>query len=254
MKKLLLMAAGVAALTFTACKKDDSVQNNPGNGGASKLLKKVTKTENGQTTIYNLVYDANKRLTSYRSTDNSEQMAFTYDGAGNVVKVEESDSEFKNIYAYTYNGDVPVSASFKSWEKTAGEPDALVEDDILTYTVANAQVTNIKLKTVDDEETNFLISYANGNLTKVEMSGTSLFTASFVYGIKKSPYPKLSKYVLDQAGFSLQFFAKNELLSATYDFPGTEADVNITTQYTYDATGYPLTSNDGETLLKFEYE
>ena len=248
------MAAGVAALTFTACKKDDSVQNNPGNGGASKILKKITKTENGQTTIYNLTYDANKRLTSYTSTDNTEKMSFTYDAAGNVSQVEESDNEFKNIYAYTYNGDVPVSATFKSWQKTGGEPDALIEDDILTYTVANGQVTTIKLKTADDEETDFLLSYTNGNLTKVEMSGISLFSASFVYGNKKSPYPKLSKYVLDQAGFSLQFFAKNELLTASYDFPGTEADMNITAQYTYDAAGYPLTSNDGETQLKFEYE
>jgi YD repeat-containing protein len=250
------MAAGVAALTFTACKKDDdSTNNNPGNGGAAKLLKKLTKTEDGKTTVYNFTYDASKRLTSYKSTDNTEQTLFTYDGAGNVTKVEQTEDDFKNIYTYTYNNGVPVSATFKSWQKHAGEPDELVEDDILTYTLENDQVTNIHLNmTQYAQEVDFKLSYTNGNLTKVETIGSEIYTATFVYGNKKAPFPKLSKYVLDQAGFSIQFFAKNELLSATYDFMGTELDKTITTQYTYDGAGYPLTSNDGETLLQFEYQ
>ena len=45
MKKFFVLAAGAAALTFTACKKDESTPNNPNNGGTAKLLKKVTKTE-----------------------------------------------------------------------------------------------------------------------------------------------------------------------------------------------------------------
>ena len=249
------MAAGVAALTFTACKKDDSTNNNSGNGGSAKLLKKLTKTEDGETTVYNFTYDASKRLTSYKSTDNSEQILFTYDGAGNITKVEETEDDIKNVYTYTYHNGIPVSATFKSWQKQAGGPDELVEDDILTYTLENDQVTNIHLNmTQYAEELDFKLSYTNGNLTKVETKGSDIYTATFVYGNKKAPFPKLSKYILDQAGFSIQFFAKNELLSATYDFMGTELDKTITTQYTYDGAGFPLTSNDGETLLQFEYE
>jgi YD repeat-containing protein len=255
MKKILFMAAGIAALTFTSCKKDDSVENNPGNGNTTKLLKKITKTENGETTVYNFTYDANKRLTSYKSNDNVEQVVFTYDGAGNIIRVEETEEGFKNIYAYTYNNGIPVSATFKSWERTAGEPDDLIEDDILTYTVENGVVSNIHLYMgIYDEETDFELSYTNGNLTGVESTGTYPYSATFTYGNKKTAFPKLSNYVLDQAGFSLQFFAKNEVLSATFDFPGTELDNTITTQYSYDAAGFPLSSNDGETLLQFEYQ
>ena len=241
---------------FTACKKDDTDKPNPGNGsGNTKVLKKLTKTEDGQTTVYNFTYDANGRLTSYKSTDNTEQLVFTYDGSGNVVKVEEDDADFKVVYTYTYNNGKPVSGTFKSWEKNGTALGDLIEDDILTYTLENDLVTKIHLNmTQDGEEVDFKLSYTNGNLTKVETVGSDFYSAAFVYGTKKAPFPKLSKYVLDHAGFSLQFFAKNEMLSATYDFPGTLLDRTITTQYTYDAAGYPLTANDGETQFKFEYQ
>jgi hypothetical protein len=52
----------------------------------------------------------------------------------------------------------------------------------------------------------------------------------------------------------MQFHAKNEVLTAIYDFPGTQFDNTITTKYTYDGNGYPLTSDDGETQLKYEYQ
>ena len=254
------MAAAFAALTFTACKKDDAEPNNPGGGtggggSTSKILKKLTKTENNQTTVYTFTYDANKRLTSYKSDDNVEEVVFTYDAGGNIVKVEERDAEFKNVYAYTYNNGVPASGTFKSWQITAGEPDDLIEDDVLTYTFENNQVKNIHLEMLQDEaQMDFALTYTNGNLTKVQSVGNDFYSATFTYGTKKSPFPNLSKYVLDQAGFSLQFFAKNELTSVAYDFPGTELDRGIVTQYTYDAAGWPLTSNDGETLLKYEYQ
>ena len=95
----MLFIAAAAALTFTACKKDDSVDN-PG-GETSKLLKKITKTEDDVTVVYNLVYDGNKRLTSITSSDNLEKTLISYDAAGNIVKVEETEADFKNIYTYT---------------------------------------------------------------------------------------------------------------------------------------------------------
>ena len=183
MKKMLFIAAA-AALTFTACKKDDSVDN-PG-GETSKLLKKITKTEDDVTVVYNLVYDGNRRLTSITSSDNLEKTLISYDAAGNIVKVEETEADFKNIYTYTYANNIPVSATFKSWELTAGEPDDLIENDILTYTVQNDQVTNIHLEmTMHEEEADFKLSYTNGNLTKIETVDSDLYTATFVYGNKK---------------------------------------------------------------------
>ena len=63
----------------------------------------------------------------------------------------------------------------------------------------------------------------------------------------------MSKFVLDLS-FSLAFAAKNELITTVIDFPGTQFDQTVTNQYTYDTNGYPLTSNNGQTLLTFEYQ
>lgn len=258
MKKFFLLAGMLSALVFTSCKKDkdDNNGNGGGNNPATKLIKKMTETENGVTRIYNFTYDNAKRLIGFASTDGEEATTFSYDAAGNLIKVESLEEGFKNIYTYTYNNGIPVSGTYKSWQKHGSEPDALIEDDELTYTVANGQVTKIKLYMKQmDIELNMDLTYTNGNLSKVETEPGSAHTykAAFVFGNKKSPFPQLSKYVLDQAGFSLLFCSKNELITAGYDFSGTGYDYT-THQYTYDASGYPLTSNDGEVQLKYEYQ
>ena len=259
MKKVFLLAGALTALVFTSCKKDKDDDNNNGGGNnpATKLIKKMTETENGVTTVYNFTYDNAKKLTGFASTDGKESTTFTYDAAGNVIKVESIEDEFKNVYTYTYTNGVPVSGTLKTWEKNGSEPDELIEDDELTYTVSNGQVTKLKLYMKQaDEELTMDFTYANGNLSKVETAQNSIFPykATFVFGTKKSPFPQISKYVLDQAGFSLFFSSKNELVTAAYDFPGTDLDKTTTTTYTYDASGYPLTSNDGQVQLKYEYQ
>jgi YD repeat-containing protein len=254
MKILVLLTGMLAVLGFSACKKENS-QQTPGGGSSAKRLKKITKTENNETIVYNFIYDGNQRLTAIRSTDNKEVTLFTYDDAGNLTGVQETEADFKNKYSFTYQNGIPVSGTFKSWELTAGEPDGLVEDDVLTYTLSGGQVSKIHLDmTLEGEEMDFNLSYTNGNLTKAESVGAEVYKAVFTYGNKKPLFPTLSKYVLDQAGFTLQFFAKNELLSASYDFPGTFLDKTVVNQYTYDAGGYALTSNDGETQMQFVYE
>jgi len=254
MKKKFLSAIVLAALTFVSCKKDKAVTVTPDPGTPVKLLTKLTKKENNVTTIYNFFYDTDKRLTSYKSTDNKTGVTFTYDGNSNLIKVEETEDDFKNIYTYIYNNNIPVAADFKSWKKTAGEPDELIEDDHLVYTVANNQVVKIHLAfNLSQDAADFDLTYNNGNLSKITGSNTS-YTASFGYGNKKPVFPVVSKYILDQAGFSLQFAAKNDLVSIAFDFPGTDYDKTIINQYTYDANGYVLTSNDGTEQATYEYQ
>lgn len=258
--KRIILAASIMALTFTACKKETSTDPStpPTPETPSRLLKKITETENGQSTVYNLSYDGSKRLSSIVSSDNSHSIQFTYDANGNVIKMEQrEDNDFKNIFTYTYNNGVPVSGTFKSWELTAGEPDDLIEDDVLTYTVTNNKVSKIHLNmTLADEAVDFNLTYTGDNLTKVESAGLPGFeyTETFTYGTKKSPFPQVYKYVLDEAGYSLQFFTKNDLKSLVVDLPGTQGDKSINTTYTYDSAGYPLTSNDGSTTTTFEYQ
>jgi YD repeat-containing protein len=250
-----MMAGVMAALVFSSCKKDKDSGNDNGGGGTTKLLKKVTTTENGTTTVYNLNYDGNKRLISLSSSDNMETTSFTYDGAGNVTKVEAKDHNEYTTFTYTYNNGIPVSGTLKKILKVAGEPDDLHQDDILTYTVVNNQVTKIRQKmNLDDAELDMNLTYhPSGNLARTEIQGDEVYAINFTYGTKKPGFPNISKFVLDM-GFSLQFTAKNELIKIALDFPGTGSDYELTTQYTYDANGYPLTSNDGQTQIKYEYQ
>ena len=255
MKKFFVLAGVMAALVFSSCKKDKDSSNN-GGGNTTKLLKKVTKTENGVTTVYNVNYDGNKRITSYGTTDGLENTTFTYDGAGNVTKVESRDHNYYRVYTYAYNNGIPVSGTFKTTLKVAGEPDDVQQDDIITYTVVNNQVTKIHQKmNIDDAEMDINLSYhASGNLAKAEVqSDYEVYAVNYTYGTKKPAFPTVSKFVLD-LGFSLEFAAKNELIKMAFDFPGTDADFEEVNQYTYDANGFPLTSNDGEIQIKFEYQ
>lgn len=251
--KFLMAAAVVTVVAFTSCKKDDAPTPTP---AATKKLKKLTKVEAGITTVFNLSYDATGKLTSYKTADNSEYVLFTYDATGNLTGIEEKEAGFKNFYNYTYQNNKPVSGTFKSWELVAGQADELIEDDVLTYTVANNQVTNINLEMLQaGEETDLALSYAGGNLTKVVSNSAQFpYTATFGFGTHRSAFPKVSNWVLDQAGFSLLFTSNNEMLSASFDFPGTMFDKTVNTTYTYDGAGYVLTSNDGEAQISYEYQ
>ena len=256
MKIKFLLASAIAALiALSSCKKDDAATPATGTPGHSKKLKKVTRTETGTSTVYNLTYDAAGKLLSYRNGSNTEYVLFTYNAQGNLTGIEEKEAEFKNIYSYTYQNNMPVSGILKSWKLVAGQPDELIEDDRLTYTVRNNQVSKIKLDMLQAGETvNLLLTYTNGNLTKVVSDGQFPYTANFSFGTQRSAFPKVSNYVLDQAGFSLQFACNNDMLSASLDFPGTTFDKTINTQYTYDAAGYVITSNDGDMQMIFEYQ
>jgi len=252
MKQKFLIAVLVSSiLAFSSCKKSDPAPSNP---GTEKKLKKVTKTEAGTVTVYNLTYNAAGKLLSYKSPDNTAYVKFTYDAAGNLTGIEEKEQDFLNIYIYTYVNNIPVSGIFESWDISGGLPGTLVEDDQLFYTITNNQVSKIKITAQGGPEWNFNLAYTNGNLTKVTAEGPIVYTAEFTFGNKKAIYPKVTGYVLDQAGFSLLFSANHEILKADFDFPGTTHDYTTSNTYTYDSNGYVLTSNDGDSQQVFAYQ
>jgi YD repeat-containing protein len=258
MKKNLVLVLFTALVAIVGCKKDDDKPGNNG-GGNAKLVKRIIETEDGETSTFNLTYDGNKRLTSYKKSDNSESTTITYDGAGNVTKIENMEVDSKNEFVFTYNNGVPVSGVFKSWEMNGGQQGELSITYTLDYTVANGLVTEINMTMEDPEgeddpiEIAYELTYSNGNLTKIKTKGSNASTTTFTYGNKKPVLPTCFKYVLDQGGLSAQFFAKNDLLSTVHDNPGTDLDFTITNQYTYDSDGYVLTSTDGDSQTRFEY-
>jgi hypothetical protein len=254
MKKIFLLAGAIAMLGLSSCKKDkDSKDDDNNTGGNTKLLKKVTKTENDATTVFNLTYEGNK-FKSFSSADGTESTAVTLDASGNVSKIDIRDHNDYTTYSFTYNNGIPVSGTVKTITRVAGEAEDLIQDDVLTYTVVNNQVTKIKkeMKIAEMEEIVNLTYGSDGNLANVTLEGEADLGVTFTWGTKKPGFPTMSKWVLD-VGYTLQFFAKNEMLTAFYDFSGTQFDYTLTTKYTYDSDGYPLTSDDGETKMKFEY-
>lgn len=254
MKKLWILVGLAAALLPTACKKDKAT---PGTGtGNNHLLKKVTRTIDGTTTVFLLSYDAQKRLVSFKSTDNSEYTHFTYDNAGHLIKAEAIEPHLKSIYTFAYSNGLPASGTVKVWETTAGEPDYFSEDNVLTYTVANNQVTHIHQEMkLSSENLDVTLSYQNNDLRKIEAESVDgPYSTTLSFGTHPPVFPAISPYMLDLSGLSLQFAVRHELLSATFHFPDVDDDSILTTQYTYDADGYVLTADDGETLLTLEYE
>ena len=264
MRKQIFMFL-VAAVCLASCKKEgvDPLPNNGNNNGndnpdpvpTTKLLKKMTETKNGVVTVYNFSYDAKKQLVSIKNEDQSDVTNFSYDNEGNVIKVESLQPDTRNVYEYHYENGLPDRATFKSYEVGIGEEN-LVEDDILHYTVEDGKVTKINMDMiVQQQELNFLLSYNNsGNVTRIETDGSTAYIAQFTYGTKKPVFPKVFKFVMDQAGYSLHFFAKNDIKSIRYDYPGTDYDSEEQIQYTYDAAGNILTANDGSSETTFEYQ
>src|SRR6478609_1920534 len=180
MRKHFFLIA-LLALSVASCKKDP-VQNNNDNGSgnpppppppATKLLQKMTETTNGVSTVYNLVYNDAKQLTAVKTSDNSEEIDFTYDGDGNVVKLENIEPNFHNIYTYRYENGVPASGTFKSYERNNGA-ETLNEDDVIHYDVDNGKVTKISMDlTMQQQEADFVLTYDNnGNVTKIKTDGS----------------------------------------------------------------------------------
>ncbi|RYY41009.1 MAG: hypothetical protein EOO08_03550 [Chitinophagaceae bacterium] len=254
MKRTIIAASALAAVSLTACKKKEEATNNTAAPSVA-YLKKLTETENGVSKVFTFTYDNQNRLLHFKTANNSESTAFTYDAAGNLTSVDSKEEDFHNLYTYTYANGKPASATLKSWVRSNGQDGALIEDDALTYTVTGNRVTGIHLEMLqDNDEMDFTLTYdANGELAEVR-DGMNFYKATFTYGTHKSPMPFVSSWILDQAGFSAHFYARRELLTTTYDLPGTANDRNETRTYTFNAGGYPLTSAGAGVTTTYEYQ
>lgn len=252
-KKLLLLVVLLPALIFTSCDKD---KDKPNPGETIKLLKKTIQTEATGETVYHLNYDDSKRLVSIKNADNTESQTFTYDAAGKVTGTVSEGEDFKEVLSFTYTNGIPVSGIYKSFIKYPSQPDQLENEVRMIYTVVNNQVTTIYANYVSQGTAAYLyLFYTNGNLAKVKMNRDyGVYEATFSYGNKKSAFPKVFDFIMDLSGHSLRFGSNNELHIADYDYEGTRTDATVTTQYTYDADGHVLSSDDGDVQTKFEYE
>ena len=250
MKKQILTLLVATATAFTACKDNDNPEVK------TKVLSKIISTEDGESTTYNFNYDASKRLTSFAASDNSESTTFTYNTTGSLTKFENVEGDSKQVFEVVYTNSIPATGSFKSYED-----DELQNTINLEYTVAGGKVTEIIQKVQNVQTAKSTITYQTANVTKIETvaTGGSTFKHEYTYGTKKSMFANSGlKYVIDPMGITSRFYSKNEVLTESLDFAGTELDEESTTIYTYDTNGYPLTATvtigDEVTTIKFEYK
>lgn len=260
MKKHFFVLFLVATSLIAGCQDDSSTDPQPNN--AKKLVSKITETENGVNTVYTLTYDAQNRLTGYNDQSNTDAFTVSYDAKGNLSKIESKEDENKATFEITYTATgEPVSGTYKLYDN-----DQLEATFQLNYAVANGQVNEIVMKDPASQNVygRFILSYANGNLTKVETTalGQAAMTQTYTYGTKKNFFAGSKiKYVVDP-GFSVLFYSANEILTERIVWGQFTTDV--TNQYTYDADGYPtngtvktkssLSSDESTTTLKIEYK
>lgn len=235
MKKQLIVLA-IAGLAFTACKKDSTTKS-------TQLLKKVAEIENGDTTFTTLSYDNSKRLTLVKTEDSETKLTYT---GNNLTTVENKIENDKNKLEITYEGAKPKSAVY-----TVYEGNVLKDTYKVTYTLNAAnQVTEILMK--DNANTNVVskqvLTYTNNNITKVQSYvGTTLaVTLDMTYGSKKNPLANARiAYVVD--AFLADSYSANEVVKQKSTIGNVEDEVTST--YTYDANGFPLTADVSEKTL-----
>ena len=94
----------------------------------------------------------------------------------------------------------------ESWDISGGLPGTLNEDNVLDYTVSNNQVSKIKMTMLGAVEINYILTYTNGNLTRVAGDGMFPVITEITYGTKAGISPG-HRWVFDPAGYSPQFTA-----------------------------------------------
>lgn len=225
----------LAVAIVSGCQDDPATDPQPTQSG--KLVDKIIRTADGQSTVFSLTYDAKNRLTGYEDSGNSENFNLAYDASGNLNKVEIKEDEGKTSFEITYNAaGEPVSGVYRIFEA-----DQLVTSFLLTYSVANGRVNEIFLKDPASQLAygKFVFSYTNGNLTKVETIalGQAPITQTYTHGTNKNVFfGSRIKYVVDPV-FSALFYSSNEVL--TEKVARGQMTTEIDNQYTYDADGYP---------------
>jgi len=259
MKKQITMMIALFTVVAMGCKKDKDSRVDDGDGnGKVKYISKVTETNGGEETVYLATYDGQNRIVSYNSQDNTEKTTFTYDANSNLIKYETGGGIDKEIFEVTYSAaNVPVSGKHKTYNNLT-----VINEEDLTYTVANGNVTEIQFKQQNNETTTYKMAYQNNNVTKIEVATEDgIITLSGTYGTKKSPFAGLSLKHLIAPVHLFGFYSKNEVTSITSSIDG-EAFARGNIAYTFGSDGYPLTSSstnpddpaEAPFNTKFEYK
>lgn len=249
MKKLLTMAF-VAMTMMTSCSDDDSSDTNNNPGGDGPLLTKLVETYDGETYTTNFHYNGNK-LTGYSDNEGFET-EFTYTG-DKITKIEafdEGDLVNEHIYEYHPDGKLAKHIEIYYYDGSAHGTKMLFNhngDGTVYIAIFSGDQTAQTIA-----EGTGAINMVNGNIESVSIvtEDGDEFEYTYTYDNKHNPFKNITGYEILM--FSDLQGGVNNVTSET----DTEWGDVMTTTYTYNAEGYPVTSSDtwdGEPDGDYEY-
>ncbi|WP_158557048.1 hypothetical protein [Mucilaginibacter conchicola] len=239
-------------LLLLACKK-----NNDNQSSDKKLIKSAVSTyPNGDQYVINYDYDNNNRLTSLQTRYTGTQFppddvdqTFFYDNEENLIKTVSIENGVKSVFTYTYDKGIPTMMTY---QPSADNPRTVVDKLV----VENGLVVKTISQTYPGSFNEYF--YQNGNLIKSVSTDVSnnkpyIATGEYEYGDNKSANTGVG---LKWKVFNYPSSSKNEIIKYTRKSP--DENYSVLYKYTYDESGYPLTSDtpfgtDGHTITKYTY-
>lgn len=268
MKRSILLA--FAALTLFSCSKSNNGSTpEPETTQPTYLLKRVTETSGGTSTV-NVEFTYNgKQVTKagyFKKANGSFEYehAFNYDAQGKLINVTENRAQSKPTYTkadvnYFSNAISSIVLSYSA---------GVTQTRTLTFgndRLVASFITNSNQNSTSDLKYTY---NGAGNITKIENTGTSSFGQSKItdefssFDDKKNVLSALPVAIFYQAVESvsgLEFFYGNNN-PTTHKNTYTAGQVfNYTFSYTYNSGGYPTSmtvkqvGTSDQTVYTYEY-
>jgi len=245
MKKLNLLLGILIGLTILSCSSDNS-NNEESPSDKSKLIKKITITQNGTPqSIFTFEYSNDKLISLTEELDNKTE----YNYSGNQLNYE---------LRLEYN--FSTSSYDLEYERTDFEYQSnILKSDLVTengnYKEKQDYVLNTNGKMIEYDFYYYFINewysggsrlfeYVSGNITKETQTDNNdnvVFKHQYTYDDKKHPLVNLDIQIRRQIwGYRLNSMNENNILSySTYD-GNDNLQSSFTYTYIYDNDGYPV--------------
>ena len=234
----------VVCFILAGCTKErDSADSK---GSKVKLLETITVVEGNDIDAVMFEYDKQGRIV--KQIQNSHTKTFTYNSAGDLIKVVEKyeSSGDATTYTFTKNGNIIN--------------ETCIDDDDIFTGIIELNAEGLPVKISFDEY--YTIEYKNGNVTKMTLYDSPSLEYghyTFTYDDKNSPWLqcKTPKWYLAFAFDNFGIFTGLKNNPTTIE--GTFLDGWSTSSftYTYNNDGYPtkttLTETEGYGKLSHTY-
>jgi hypothetical protein len=251
MKRLLLLLIFPLVL-FQSCSSSDSEPVPPG----SVLLKKIVQTTPQGVFTSNYTYDGYKIISSsLTTTDYISETIYTYTGDLITESVSYANSTLVARRYYIYENNRLASSLVLDYGAGIGSRVTYVDNTDGTVT---SSVYSGDLLQQDIPESTNTIAFSNREaISLVQDWGASVKTNTFAYDDKNYPFKNVigfDKIAYAGKGPFVSAINHNVIRRTNIETGGPLYTTDL--QYTYNASGFPLTSTAGtntDTVLRYYY-